>query len=133
MGNWNINIQGVGCHHNGKPEIDADLLAAEMVGRLVGQGHTIESATFTHGGKIDLVEASKVNVFINGVGKRVNRILSYEEVVCLGGGNRCEKVSVEFKRPDREYREQLHPSYKLEALDGTTIHVREIGLGPLPL
>jgi hypothetical protein len=55
MGNWNINIQGVGCHHNGKPEIDADAAALELVKILKKQGHTIESATFTHGGKMDLL------------------------------------------------------------------------------
>lgn len=55
MGNWNINIQGVGCHHNGKPEIDADLAAAAFVETLRKQGHTIEAATFTYGGKVDLL------------------------------------------------------------------------------
>jgi hypothetical protein len=48
MGNWNINIQGVGSHHNGKPEIDADLMAVEFVAFLKTKGHTVESATFTH-------------------------------------------------------------------------------------
>jgi hypothetical protein len=56
MGNWNINIQGVGSHHNGKPEIDADLAALKFVDVLKAQGHTIEHAAFTHGGKIDLLD-----------------------------------------------------------------------------
>ena len=34
MGNWIINIQGVGAHHNGKPEEDADLAAVEFVAKL---------------------------------------------------------------------------------------------------
>jgi hypothetical protein len=59
MGNWNINIQGVGCHHNGKPEVDADLAATEFVAFLKSQGHVIESASFTSGGKVDLAEAAK--------------------------------------------------------------------------
>ena len=53
MGNWNINIQGVGCHHNGKPEIDVDIAMKDIVELLKKQGHTIESATLTYGGKID--------------------------------------------------------------------------------
>lgn len=51
MGNWNINIQGVGCHHNNRAEIDADQAFEKFVGDLQAQGHTIEHATFTHGGK----------------------------------------------------------------------------------
>lgn len=54
MGNWNINIQGVGCHNNGKPEVDADLAATDFVAKLRSQGHQIESATFTHGSSMDL-------------------------------------------------------------------------------
>lgn len=56
MGNWNINIQGIGCHHNGKPEIDADLAAKEFVQTLLSQGHKIEAASFTSGGKLDLLD-----------------------------------------------------------------------------
>lgn len=55
MGNWNINIQGIGCHHNQKSEIDANLAAEDFVRALQKQGHTIESATFTSGGKDDLL------------------------------------------------------------------------------
>lgn len=49
MGQWNITIQGTGSHHNGKSEIDADLAAKDLVKRLIKQGHTIHSASFTHG------------------------------------------------------------------------------------
>lgn len=65
VGNWNINIQGVGCHHNGKADIDADLAAEEFVKKLQDQGHKIESATFTSGGKTDLLkEATKAVLFL---------------------------------------------------------------------
>ncbi|BCM89070.1 hypothetical protein IAD21_00913 [Abditibacteriota bacterium] len=57
MGNWNINIQGLGCHHNNNPEIDADMAAADFVKTLKSQGHTIQSATFTYGGTVDLFGA----------------------------------------------------------------------------
>lgn len=55
MGNWNINIQGIGCHHNGRADIDADLAAKEFVEKLKAQGHTIEHAEFTSGSKTDLM------------------------------------------------------------------------------
>jgi hypothetical protein len=56
MGNWNITIRGIGCHHSGKPEIDADLQAKEFVKLLRKSGHTIMSATITHGGETQLQE-----------------------------------------------------------------------------
>ena len=58
MGNWNINIQGIGAHGNGKPDVDADLMAKEFVALLRSKGHTIEHASFTYGGKSDLAVAS---------------------------------------------------------------------------
>lgn len=51
MGNWTLLIEGTGCHHNGKPEIDADLIAPKLVQQLREQGHHIEHATFTSGGR----------------------------------------------------------------------------------
>ena len=59
MGNWNINIQGVGCHHNTDYPQDANKMAAEFVKQLKNAGHTVESATFTHGGKEDLMPGQK--------------------------------------------------------------------------
>ena len=55
MGNWNINIQGVGPHHNPNeyPQ-DANRMAAAFVKALKEAGHQIEKATFTHGGKEEL-------------------------------------------------------------------------------
>jgi len=50
MGNWNINIQGVGCHHNKDNPTDADRMTKEFVEKLA-KHHIIEHATFTHGGK----------------------------------------------------------------------------------
>jgi hypothetical protein len=54
MGNWNINVQGHGCHHNRTNPTDANLLAAKFVQELKAAGHTIESATFTSGSKEEL-------------------------------------------------------------------------------
>ena len=51
MGNWTLLIEGTGCHHNGKEEIDADLLAPKLVQQLRDQGQTIDHATFTAGGR----------------------------------------------------------------------------------
>lgn len=44
MGRWRITIDGVGCHHNGKRDIDADLAAKDFVDELKRQGHTLEQA-----------------------------------------------------------------------------------------
>jgi hypothetical protein len=46
MGRWRITIDGAGCHHNGKREIDADLAAKDFVGELKKQGHNLEAARF---------------------------------------------------------------------------------------
>jgi hypothetical protein len=54
MGNWNITVQGTGCHHNRDNPSDADRLAAEFVERLKAAGHTLVSATFTAGSRTDL-------------------------------------------------------------------------------
>lgn len=62
MGNWNINVQGVGCHHNDQtkgmsPEqvaCDAEKMAAKFVADLKAAGHQVEGATFTYGGKVDV-------------------------------------------------------------------------------
>jgi hypothetical protein len=51
MGNWVITIQGTGCHHNGKPEIDADLKFKEVVKELKTMGQTIDHASITYGGR----------------------------------------------------------------------------------
>lgn len=56
MGNWNINIQGVGIHHNQDQPKDANKMAKEFVRELKEAGHTVETATFTHGGKEELKE-----------------------------------------------------------------------------
>jgi hypothetical protein len=57
MGNWVIHIEGTGCHHNGKEEIDADLLAPKLVKQLQDQGQTVEHATFTSGGRQSVIPA----------------------------------------------------------------------------
>lgn len=59
MGNWAINIQGIGCHHNENPDIDADLAAAAFFAKLREMGQHVESATFTYGGKVDLAAQGK--------------------------------------------------------------------------
>jgi hypothetical protein len=64
MGNWNITICGVGCHHNKDLEIDANRLAAEFVQKMIEAGHNITHASFTHGGADDL---SKPNVYLDNL------------------------------------------------------------------
>lgn len=54
MGNYCIVIEGVGQHHNGDYEKDADRLAELFVEQLRNKKHTITHASFTHGGKTPL-------------------------------------------------------------------------------
>lgn len=55
MGNWNINIQGTGAHHNKDYDKDANKMAKNFVDDLKAAGHHIEGATFTHGSKEDIM------------------------------------------------------------------------------
>lgn len=56
MGNWNITVRGVGCHHNQGLPTDADRMAARFVKELKDAGHSIASATITHGAETDVIE-----------------------------------------------------------------------------
>lgn len=49
MGNWAIVVTGHGAHHNKKPDIDADIIAAEMIDKLIAAGQVIEHASFLNG------------------------------------------------------------------------------------
>jgi len=60
MGNWNINIQGVGPHHNINHAADANRMADGFVRMMKAAGHQITSATFTFGGCDNIGEISIV-------------------------------------------------------------------------
>lgn len=55
MGNWNISINGTGCHHNVDHPGDADKLVNKFMAELIAGGHIIETATFTFGGRENLL------------------------------------------------------------------------------
>lgn len=57
MGNWTLLIEGTGCHHNDNPEIDIDKLAPKLVDEIKAQGHTVQHATLTVGGRNPVVES----------------------------------------------------------------------------
>lgn len=61
MGNWNINIQGVGPHHNEKNVADAEKMAASFVTELRRMGHNVQVATFTSGSMEELGESTLCN------------------------------------------------------------------------
>lgn len=54
MGNWNITVRGVGCHHNKKLAEDANRMAAKFVADLKKAGHTVAAASFTYGSEDDI-------------------------------------------------------------------------------
>ena len=47
MGNWSILIHGHGCHHNKRPDIDADIATQDLVVRLKAQTSEVSHAVFT--------------------------------------------------------------------------------------
>jgi len=53
MGSWIIEVEGHGCHHNKREDIDADLAFKDFVERLKTQGHTLKRATFSLTGQQD--------------------------------------------------------------------------------
>lgn len=59
MGDWHIAIEGNGPHHNKEYDKDANKMAAEFVKALRAAGHSVESATFTHGGRDDLLQSQE--------------------------------------------------------------------------
>lgn len=46
MGTWKIEIEGHGCHHNGR-EDDAEVMATAFVASLRAAGHDVSAATLT--------------------------------------------------------------------------------------
>lgn len=58
MGNWTITIHGIGCHHNEDLASDANCMAAQFTDKLKAAGHNIEHASFTHGGREDLLSST---------------------------------------------------------------------------
>lgn len=59
MGNCTITIKLVGQHHNASP-FDAEQMAAEFVKKLEAAGHNVTHAGITHGGEVDLRDASQL-------------------------------------------------------------------------
>lgn len=49
MRNWNITINGIGCHRNKGNPADADELAKEFIDHLKEMGQTVTDATFASG------------------------------------------------------------------------------------
>lgn len=85
MGNWAINIIGMGQHHNRRNVVtgefdptgkfddkDANQLFQEFVQKLVDAGHNIDSATFTHGAR-DAVDVT-FRPYGNHAGEQVTTI-----------------------------------------------------------
>lgn len=67
MGNWVINIEGTGCHHNGRAT-DAERLAQVAVKALKDAGQIVEHATITYGGRLNVMPASTVEQALSDAG-----------------------------------------------------------------
>lgn len=67
MGDWNITIRGTGSHHNPDYPADANRMAGRFVEQLIGAGHTVRAASFTHGGE-DALVGGKVPAWLDPSG-----------------------------------------------------------------
>lgn len=63
MGSYVITIQAVGPHHNQVREDNANDMASAFVDVLQQAGHKIESATFTYGGRDELLPPARLAFF----------------------------------------------------------------------
>ncbi len=61
MGNWSLNVRGVGCHHNGKA-YDVEQLTADFVERLRAAGHTVDDAVITCGSEVQVINRGPASV-----------------------------------------------------------------------
>lgn len=127
MGNWNINIQGVGCHHNGKPEIDVDLAVKDFVQYLKKQGHHIESATFTYGGKIDLpkTEPGIVSCTINGETFELNNKVTYKDILLAKGFDEDRILSVTYSKALFGQSGILDKNKTIDIVNGTVFSIAD--------
>ncbi len=130
MGNWNITIQGTGCHHNGKPEIDADLAAARLVEELLAQGQDVSLATFTSGGTQDLLQTvqreDRVRCIVNGVQTELPRIATYYNVMAQAAST-TEQIglspTITFHVPGKNSSGMLTPGQSMVVEEGTVFNV----------
>lgn len=129
MGNWNINIQGIGSHHTGNSAVDADAAAIELVATLRERGHQIESASFTHGGKMDLIEASKplgrmVRAILNGQERELPDVMDYRMVLIQAMGDKFREdaiLTVVYEKARFGKQGSLTRGQSIELVDGTRI------------
>lgn len=128
MGNWVIHIQGTGAHHNGKPEVDADLAAARLVEELLALGHSVSVATFTAGGTQDLRDVvqrgDRVRCVINGVQSEVLRVSTYANILVMAGGAKRHgsQPTITYYLPGRSSG-MLEPGKCLVIEEGTVFNV----------
>lgn len=103
MGNWNINIRGVGQHHSGM-ETDADKFAERFAQEMRDAGHSVASATITYGGMEDKTPTgpSQKTYFLNGkqYTTRAKR-MTYEEI-CELAGHAGRDLSVTYSAVDAQ-------------------------------
>ena len=134
MGNWNINIQGIGSHHNNAPSIDADLMAIEFVAFLRSKGQVISSATFTSGSIVDLQTASQpssklVHGKLNGMPWEFNSVVSYDDIVYEysdpKGSSPNRNFSIKYYKARFGKEGILHRGEKIDVCDGVVFTVAD--------
>jgi len=113
MGNWNVNLTGVGCHHNADPN-DVEQLTAKFVEQLRKAGHNVVTATVHTGGETQVIDrpAAQANI-LPDTGRRVVTVngkdvdttaatLNYERACRLAWEDPAFNPSVTVKNPGAE-------------------------------
>lgn len=82
MGNWNINISGVGAHHN-KLAIDADQIYKRFVEELQAAGHNIVHSSITVGSAYyDIAQIPPVKNDVRGeLDRMLNSVIEPEDLL----------------------------------------------------
>lgn len=113
MGNNAIIIRTVGCHHNGRADIDAEQIAKRCVDELRANGHSILSASVeSGGGSIELAPSPSTN--LRGYIVRDGRHIPIEEPGAVENPNAGFWKDQKLVNPDAParsaYERYLHAS-----------------------
>lgn len=99
MGNWNMNIKGIGAHHNTNNPTDADVMFNEFVEQLKAAGHNTITASFLSGQQVDIPEIG--SAFAGGFFGGEITIAGERFALIVAPKAEGEKLELEYKLKDR--------------------------------
>lgn len=105
MGDWTITVHGTGAHHNKDYPQDADKMADTFVRGLREAGHTVHSASFTHGARQKLGRDS-------GSFRVAAAETEANEVVSISGHKLFRSLADTTAYRDKHYPDQSGAAYQ---------------------